>query len=324
MLQFLPKGLPNADVIVGLDTPDDAGVYRINDQTAIVQTVDFFTPIVDDPYWFGAIAAANSLSDVYAMGGRPITVLQLVGFPITKLPKQVLAEMLRGAADKVAEAGAAILGGHSIDDPEPKFGLACTGIVHPDRIGAKAGARPGDKLILTKPIGIGVITTAIKRGLVPQAEQEEAIRIMAALNNLTDLLEPFDLRGMTDITGFGLLGHASEVARASGVGLRIHASQVPVIPSAWNYARQGTFPGGSKANHRFVTENGYALFDETLDETTRLLLCDAITSGGLLLSVPAAKADALIAALKSRPTPAAAVIGEVVEEHPGQVKVLPA
>lgn len=322
MLQFLPKGLPNANVIVGLDTPDDAGVYRINDETAIVQTVDFFTPIVDDPYWFGAIAAANSLSDVYAMGGRPITVLQLVGFPITKLPKQVLAEILRGAAEKVAESGAAILGGHSIDDPEPKFGLACTGVVHPDRIGAKAGARPGDKIILTKPIGIGVITTAIKRGLVPQAEQDEAIRIMATLNNLVDLLEPFDVRGMTDVTGFGLLGHATEVARESKAGLRLYASQVPVIESAWGYARQGTFPGGSKANYRFVTENGYAIFDESLDETTRMMLSDAITSGGLLICVDAAKADALIAALKERGTPAAALIGEVVEEHPGQVKVL--
>jgi selenide, water dikinase len=323
VLRFLPKGLPNANVIVGLDTPDDAGVYRINAETAIVQTVDFFTPIVDDPYWFGAIAAANSLSDIYAMGGRPITVLQLVGFPIARLPKEMLAEILRGSADKVAEAGAVILGGHSIDDPEPKFGLACTGIVHPDRIGAKAGARPGDRIILTKPIGPGVITTAIKRGIVSRAEQDEVIAVMAKLNNVVDVLEPFAVRGLTDITGFGLLGHASEVARESRAGMRIYASRVPVIPAARKYAEIGTFPGGSRNNHRFLVSHTHVDFDPALDETTRMLLCDAVTSGGLFICVPAEKADALAAALLEHGTISAALIGEVVAEHPGQVKVLP-
>ena len=323
MLTFLPQSVSNANVIVGLDTPDDAGVYKINDETAIVQTVDFFTPIVDDPYWFGAIAAANALSDVYAMGGRPITALNMVGFPITKLEKRILAEILRGGADKVREAGAVILGGHSIDDPEPKFGLAVTGVVHPGKIGAKAGARPGDKIILTKPIGIGVITTAIKRGAATLEHAEEAIRVMATLNNIVDVLEPFDVRGLTDITGFGLLGHASEVARESKAGMRIYSSQVPVIPSTYDYAGQGIFPGGSKNNYKFLTGREYVQFDASIDQTQQMILCDAVTSGGLFICVGAEKAGALVAALQQKGTLAAAVIGEVVADHPGKIMVMP-
>ena len=288
-----------------------------------MQTVDFFTPVVDDPYWFGAIAAANALSDVYAMGGKPITALNLVGFPVTKLDKRILAEILRGGADKVREAGAVIVGGHSIDDPEPKYGLAVTGIIHPSRIGAKAGARPGDKLILTKPIGIGVITTAIKRGLCTPEDAAEAIRVMAALNNLVDVLEPFAIRGMTDITGFGLLGHASEMARGAGVGFVISAGAVPVIPSTYGYAEQGAFPGGSKNNFKFLTENEYVVFDPTIDPLRQMILCDAVTSGGLLIAVPGERAADLAAALQAKGALAHAVIGEVVAEHPGKIMVMP-
>lgn len=323
MLTYLPSNLPNPNVIVGLDAPDDAGVYQLSEDLAIVQTVDFFTPVVDDPYWFGAIAAANALSDVYAMGGRPATALNVVGFPVSKLDKRILAEILRGGAEKVREAGATLIGGHSIDAPEPIFGLAVTGIVHPKKVAAKGGVRPGDRLVLTKPIGVGVVTTAIKRGLCSPADADEAIRVMAALNNIVDVLEPFGVRGLTDITGFGLLGHASEMARASGVGLRIFAGRVPVLPSTYRYAEQGAFPGGSKANFRFLTGGGHVEFDASLTETERLILCDAVTSGGLLIAVPAERTEALVEALQKRGTPASAVIGEAVAEHPGKIMVMP-
>ncbi len=308
-------------MLVGLDTPDDAGVYKLSDDVAIVQTVDFFTPIVDDPYAFGQIAAANALSDVYAMGGRPITVLNIVGFPITKQPPEVLAEILRGGADKAREAGAVILGGHSIDDPEPKYGMAVTGLVDPARIAVKAGARPGDKLVLTKPIGVGVTTTAIKKGLATPAEEQEVTRVMATLNNLTDTLQPFDIRGLTDITGFGLLGHAAEMARESGVGLRVQAGAVPVLACAWKFAEAGTWPGGTKKNHAWLADQ--VEYAPEIGGKTQLMLCDAVTSGGLLAAVPAGQVDALVAALQQRGTLAAAVIGECVADHPGLVRVVP-
>lgn len=307
-------------MLVGLESPDDAGVYRLTDEIALVQTVDFFTPIVDDPYAFGQIAAANSLSDVYAMGGRPVTVLNLVGFPIGKLPHAVLSEILRGGADKVREAGAVILGGHSIDDPEPKFGLSVTGLVRPDRIGAKAGARPGDRLVLTKPIGVGTITTAIKRGIVPPAVEAEAVRVMSALNNVVDVLEPFHISGMTDITGFGLLGHAWEMARESRVGMRLFAGQVPVIAAAWEYARKEIWPGGTRKNREWL--QGQVDFDPGIDEATQFMLCDPATSGGLFIAVAPEQTDSLVAALKAAGTLAAAVVGECVADHPGKLRVL--
>jgi len=322
VLKHLPPSLPNADVIVGLDTPDDAGVYRLSDEIALVQTADFFTPIVDDPYWFGAIAAANALSDVYAMGGRPLTAINLVSFPVSKLDRRVLAEILRGGAAKVAEAGATLIGGHSIDGPEPTYGLAVTGVVHPDRMATKAGVRPGDRLLLTKPIGVGVITTAIKRGLATPAEAEEVTQVMAKLNNVVDVLAPFAVRGLTDITGFGLLGHASEMARASQVGLRIRAGAVPVLPATFGYAEQGVFPGGSKANFRFLTGEGHVAFADSVPELMRMILCDAVTSGGLLIAVSAERADELAAALTAHGTLCAAIIGEAVAEHPGKIMVI--
>ena len=308
-------------MLVGLDAPDDAGVYRLSDDVALVQTVDFFTPIVDDPYAFGQIAAANALSDVYAMGGRPLTALNIVGFPISKLPAQILADILRGGADKVREAGAVIIGGHSIDDAEPKYGLAVLGLVHPDRVLTKGGARPGDALVLTKPIGIGVITTAIKRGLVPPAVADEAIRVMSRLNNVTEVLHAAGVRGVTDVTGFGLLGHAAEMARESRVAMCIYASKVPVLPAAFEYAEQNVFPGGSRANRRYVEQ--WVSFADGVAERDRMLLCDAVTSGGLLIACPEARLEQLLSGLAAAGTIAQAVIGRVEEGPAGRIAVEP-
>lgn len=305
--------------MVGLDTPDDAGVYRLDAQTALVQTVDFFTPIVDDPYAFGQIAAANALSDVYAMGARPITALNIIGFPIKRLPHQVLAEILRGGADKVREAGAVLIGGHSIDDAEPKYGLAVTGLVHPDRVLRKSAARPGQVLVLTKPIGVGVITTAIKRTAVDEAVVQEVIRVMTHLNNVTDLLHRCGVQCATDITGFGLLGHAAEIARESGVALEISASSVPILEAARHFAALDYFPGGSRANRAFVEE--WVEYEPSVDEVERALLCDAMTSGGLLIACPPESVDPLQEGLKASGALARAVIGRVLEGPPGRIRV---
>lgn len=322
-MRHLPPSLKSAEVLVGLDSPDDAGVYRLTDDLAIVQTVDFFTPVVDDPYAFGQIAAANALSDVYAMGGRPITALNLVGFPVSKLDKAILAEILRGGGNKVEESGAVVVGGHSIDDQEPKFGLAVTGVVHPQRVLQKSGARPGDAILLTKPIGVGVLTTAIKKADVPARVVDETVRTMAKLNDVVDVLAGCDVHACTDVTGFGLLGHASEVARYSGVGLEIRAGAVPVLEAAWDYAEQGLFPGGSNANLRFLLNNGYVDFADGIREIERRMLADAVTSGGLLIALPERQAPALMEALTARGTLAAALIGRATGDHPGVIRVIP-
>lgn len=319
VLCHLPPQIPDRNVLVGLEAPDDAGVYRINDEVALVQTVDFFTAIVDDAYSFGQIAAANALSDVYAMGGRPITVLNIVGFPIGKLPGEILANILRGGMNKVTEAGAVTLGGHSIDDPEPKFGMAVTGIVHPKQIAAKAGARPGDVLVLTKPIGVGVMSTATKKGLTTPAEEAEAIRVMATLNSVAIHLRGLGIACMTDVTGFGLLGHSSEVARHSKVSIRLWSREVPVIQAAWKYGREGTWPGGTKKNRAWLSDK--VEFADGIDDVTRFMLCDAVTSGGLLIALPKERVSDLLAILKEYQTPAAAVIGECTTEKPGIVQV---
>jgi len=234
----------NPNLLIGLDIKDDAAVYRIADDLALVQTVDFFPPIVDDPYVFGAIAAANALSDVYAMGGRPILALAIAGFP-EDLPAATISAILQGGADKVAEAGAVVAGGHTLIDQEPKYGLCVTGLIHPDQVTAKARAQPGDLLLLTKPLGTGVITTAHKRGLVAEQHLQAAIDSMVKLNRrAAELASSVGLRSATDITGYGLLGHADELARNSGVALQIVLEQVPLLPGAYEYAQQGIFPGG--------------------------------------------------------------------------------
>lgn len=320
VLSKLPAQEPNPNLLVGLDTSDDAGVYKLTDELAIVQTVDFFTPIVDDPYSFGQVAAANAISDIYAMGGKPLTALNIVAFPIHELDKQVLTDILRGASDKVKEAGVTIVGGHSIDDKEPKFGLAVTGIVHPDKVRTNAGAQPGDQLILTKPIGVGILTTSIKKDQLSIEEIERLTRVMSTLNKTAaEIMEPYPVHACTDVTGFGLLGHATEVAAASNVGIILNREQVPFLPRVRELAEAGFVPGGTKNNYAHVKNAVH--FAEELDQIDQWMLCDAVTSGGLLLSVRADQADALLTELRQADVDAHR-IGEVTSDHPGQIKVL--
>lgn len=303
-----------------MDTSDDAGVYKINNDTALVQTLDFFTPIVDDPYMFGQIAAANSLSDIYAMGGKPITVMNIVGFPISKLDKGILADILAGASDKVRESGAVLVGGHSIDDQEPKFGLSVTGTVHPNRIRTNAGAKPGDLLILTKPIGVGILTTAIKRDLLSKEDLDNVMSVMAALNkNAAEAMENYNVNACTDVTGFGLLGHAIEIAEGAKVSITIDSKAVPILPRTRELAEQNIIPGGSKKNHKWLA--GRIEYDQSIDEIDQLILCDAITSGGLLISVPKDEGELLQQSLLEKDVQSA-IIGEVTGETPGRIRVV--
>jgi len=319
VLRNLPPAEPNPNLLVGLDTSDDAGVYKLNDELAIVQTVDFFTPIVDDPYDFGQVAAANAISDIYAMGGKPLTVLNIVAFPIHTLDKEVLADILRGAADKVKEAGATLVGGHSIDDKEPKFGLAVTGLVHPDKVRANAGARPGDKLILTKPIGVGILTTSIKKDQLSEEETARVTRVMTTLNKTAaETMEPYEVHACTDITGFGLLGHASEMAKGSGVGIRIEHAKVPVLPRVRELAEAGFVPGGTKNN--FAHLEGSVTFADTIDQVGQWILCDAVTSGGLLIAVEPTQAEELLGKLRKAGVDAH-LIGETTAEDAGRITV---
>ncbi|MED4958131.1 selenide, water dikinase SelD [Paenibacillus macerans] len=319
VIRNLPPAEPNPDLLVGLDTSDDAGVYRLSDDLALVQTVDFFTPIVDDPYSFGQVAAANAISDIYAMGGKPLTVLNIVAFPISTLDKSILADILRGAADKVREAGATLVGGHSIDDKEPKFGLAVTGLVHPDKVRTNAGAKPGDKLILTKPIGVGIMTTSIKKDQLSQEETERVTSVMTTLNKTAaEVMEPYEVHACTDVTGFGLMGHALEMAKGSGAGITIRKSAVPVLPRVRELAEQGFVPGGTKNNYAHVEAD--ISFPEAMDQTDRYILCDAVTSGGLLISVSAAQAGKLLAALVDAGVEAS-LIGEVTDGPAGRIVV---
>lgn len=319
VIRSLPQAVPNPDLLVGLDTSDDAGVYRLSEDLALVQTVDFFTPIVDDPYSFGQIAAANAISDIYAMGGKPLTVLNIVAFPITTLDKSILADILRGAADKVREAGATLVGGHSIDDKEPKFGMAVTGLVHPDKVRTNAGARAGDKLILTKPIGVGIMTTSIKKEALSPQEIERVTSVMATLNKTAaETMADYDVHAVTDVTGFGLMGHALEMAKGSGMGIRILQADVPVLPRVRELAEQGFVPGGTRNNHSHVEAD--IDFPAELDQIGRWILCDAVTSGGLLISVEPGQADSLLQALQEAGVEAA-MIGEVTDEHAGRIVV---
>src|SRR3954471_21702034 len=267
-LLSLLAGLPpitDPHVLVGHATSDDAAVYRLSDDLALVLTTDFFTPIVDRPYDFGAVAAANALSDVYAMGGKPLTALNLVGFPDQKLGVEVLADILRGAADKAAEAGIAIVGGHTIKTDEPIFGLAVVGTVHPKRVLSNAGAKPGDALVLTKPIGLGIITTAAKNGEDKLGAIADAIKVMGTLNRAAaEVLAGFEVHALTDVTGFGLLGHLRNVTAASGVTARVTAAAVPVIAAAREYVRGGIAPGGTHANWKFLAE--WVTFDAGLSK----------------------------------------------------------
>ncbi len=323
MLRHIPK-ISDPNLLVGTETADDAAVYRIDDRQALVLTVDYFTPVVDDPYTFGQIAAANALSDVYAMGGRPMTALNIVGFPKQSpdLPLEVLGDILRGGADKAAEAGIFIVGGHSIDDPEPKYGLFVVGMIAPDRILTNAGARPGDRLVLTKPIGTGIVSTAIKRGEAPQAVIDRAVEVMATLNRAgCEAALGVGVNACTDVTGYGLLGHLRGLAAGSGVGATVRLGGVPVLPGARDLLERDMAPGGTHNNLEQLRDD--VTFDPALSENDRLLMCDAQTSGGLLLSVPPDRAGRLIQALKAAGTPAAAEVGEVTEKDVGRIRVTP-
>ncbi|CRK83307.1 selenide, water dikinase [Neobacillus massiliamazoniensis] len=311
-MRLLPKQEPVPELIVGHETSDDAGVYRLTDTIALIQTIDYFTPIVDDPYMFGQIAAANALSDVYAMGGEPKTVLNIVGYPIKKLGPDILSEILRGAYDKVKEAGAITVGGHSIDDQEPKFGLSVTGIAHPDKVWKNIGAKPGDVLVLTKPIGVGIITTGIKRNAVTPEQEQIVTDTMAMLNKTAaQLLSSFQPHAVTDVTGFGLLGHGSEMARGSDVSLEISFSNVPILEGAVELAKNGVVPGGSKSNHKWLNED---IFYEKILPEEQLVLCDAITSGGLLVALNEEDAMSYIEQLQSNGLSHASIIGRVTEK----------
>ncbi len=310
MLGRIPR-VENSNVLVGFDTADDAGVYRLSPDLALVQTVDFFTPIVDDPYMFGAIAAANSLSDVYAMGGRPLTALSILCWP-GPADLEDLEEILKGGADKIHEAGAAVLGGHSINDPEIKFGYAITGTVNPNRVKTNAGARAGDVLVLTKRIGTGIIATALKRGLARPEHVDQAVQSMLKLNRAaSEAMGRLEIHAVTDVTGFGLLGHAREVAVASNVTIEIDSHRVQYFDGAAEYARTGAIPGGLKNNREFVVScvEGNSEFED--------LLYDPQTSGGLLLAMPEADAARYL-----KKYPAAYLMGRVLEKQEKPLRVL--
>lgn len=314
-LEKILKDMPAAhdrNILVGTETSDDASVYRINDTTALVQSVDFFTPVVDDPYDFGAIAAANALSDIYAMGAHPLFALNIVGFPSNRLSEKVLKDILKGASDKCREAGIHILGGHTVEDNEPKFGMVVTGTVHPEKFISNSGAKKGDVLILTKPLGTGIISTAVKRGLAEEATASEAVRIMSSLNAGAALaMEKFPVNSCTDITGFGLLGHLKEMATASVVRVRIDAGKVPLIKGTMELAAAGAIPGGSRNNLAFVS--GMVEWGESISENMKLVLCDAQTSGGLLISLPGKYAQDFIRYLKNKHKIDGTVTGAVIE-----------
>jgi selenide, water dikinase len=319
LLAALPPIL-DPNVIVGHASADDAAVYRLSDELALVLTTDFFTPIVDRPYDFGAIAAANALSDVYAMAGVPLAALSLVGFPAGTLPAEALAEILRGAIDKAAEAGIAIVGGHTIQTEEPIFGLAVVGRVDPRQVITNAGAQPGDFLILSKPLGLGIITTAAKRGEDHAGAIAEAIAVMTMLNRDAALVfARAGAHALTDVTGFGLLGHLRGMAAASGVSALVWNDLVPVLAAARDYVKKGIAPGGSHANMRFLADWVDSVPDIT--EHDELLLCDAQTSGGLLAAVPGEIAPAVVHQLRAQGATWAALIGSIEPGEPGRIVV---
>ena len=312
ILKYLP--LPeDPNILVNIDTQDDAGVYKINDDLALVFTTDFFPPVCSDPYEFGEIAAVNSISDVYAMGGTPVIALNIIMFPSSQLSIDVYAEILKGGFDKCAEAGVKIIGGHTIDDSPPKYGLAVVGYVHPDKIITNSGSRPGDHLVLTKPVGTGIITAAHRLGMLSEVQLDETKKLMKLLNKSgARVMNLFNIKGATDITGFGLAGHALKMARASGVSMIINMGKVPLIEGALNLVDEGCIPNASFTNLEYA-ENEMA-FSSDLDYNLKMTAFDAQTSGGLLISVPTSEKDLLVSELKKSGLLQTSVIGEVVSQ----------
>jgi selenide,water dikinase len=307
-------------LLVGTETADDAGVYRISDQVALVQTVDFITPIVDDPYLFGQIAATNAMSDVYAMGGKPLTAMNVVGFPRKSLDLSVLTEILRGGLAKVHEAEAVLLGGHTMDDAELKYGLSVTGIVHPQRVVTNRGAREGDVLILTKPLGTGIISTAHKAQMADAGIFQGAVDSMVQLNHkASEAMVEYDVHACTDITGFGLLGHASEMAKGCGLSFQFFYSRIPMLAGAKEFAAQGIVPGGAYCNQDYFGRE--IAISSKVPEPERILLFDPQTSGGLLIALPSSDGEKLLRSLKEKGIPQASLIGEVIAKEKNLITV---
>lgn len=322
MTQVLRHLIPFHDpaVLVDSSTADDAAVYRIDSDRALVTTVDFFTPIVDDPFDFGRIAAANALSDIYAMGARPLFALNIVAFPRDLLDQGILGEIVRGGGEVAHAAGVAIVGGHSIDDAEPKYGLAVVGEVDPKRVIRNSTAQPGDQIVLTKPIGTGIISTAIKRGAAPDSVIGKAVESMVTLNEgAAHAMVEVGVNAATDLTGYGILGHLHEMARASRVGVRLFEGAIPILPGAYELSEAGFIPGGTRRNERDISP--YVRWSSEVAESRRALLFDAQTSGGLLIAVPPERLDSLLSALEESGAPTASLIGEVVPGEPGKIFV---
>lgn len=308
-------------LIAGLGGSEDAGVYRLNDETALVQTVDFFTPIVDDPYRFGRIAAANALSDVYAMGGKPLLAMNLVAFPVKKMECEVIREILRGGLDALKEAGALLVGGHSIEDEEIKYGLAVTGVVHPNRVVLNSGARVGDQLLLTKPLGTGILATAIKGGLAGNGMEELIGRVMAHLNQeAAQVMMSYGPHACTDITGFGLIGHLHEMAAASGAAIALHAGAVPLLPETSRFAAMGIIPQGAHNNREFYQK--FVVNELEENDPLEMVCYDPQTSGGLLIAAPPATIKSIVDRLSKRNYPLDfGVIGEVIAGPAGTIRL---
>jgi selenide,water dikinase len=313
----LPK-IESEKLLVGLDTADDAAVYKLNEEMALIQTLDFFTPVVDNPYLFGQIAATNSLSDVYAMGGKPIVAMNIVCFPSCS-DMSILGEILKGGHDKVKESGALLVGGHSVDDKEPKYGLSVSGIVHPHKVLSNSNAKEGDVLILTKPIGIGIINTAIKAEIVDKNIEDEAVKIMTHLNKYAaKSFDEIPVNSVTDITGFGLLGHALEMAKGSNVSIEIDSQKVPIIESALEFASMGIIPAGMYRNRDYISKDVYY---EGVKDSIMDVLYDPQTSGGLLISVDEDKGEELVKSIIKNKGMEAKIIGKVTKKEEKYIKV---
>jgi len=312
--------MDDPNLIVGMERAEDAGVYKLSDDLAIIQTVDFFTPIVDDPYMFGQIAAANALSDVYAMGGKPLTAMNIVCFPIKTMDISILREILKGGLDKMKEAGVTLVGGHSVEDSELKYGLSVTGTIHPLKVLTNVGAKVGDRLILTKPLGTGIINTAIKGGMAKEDSIERVTRYMASLNKrASEIMQEIGANACTDVTGFGLLGHAFEMIEGTGKGIVINASDVPILPEAVNFAKMGMVPAGTYRNKEFRINQ--VDIDSALSPYLIDILFDPQTSGGLLIAVSGKKAQEMVKRLRKEGIEDAAIIGKVVNDTQERIVV---
>jgi selenide,water dikinase len=314
--------ITDPNLIVGMEHAEDAGVYKLTDDLAIVQTIDFFTPIVDDPFIFGQIAATNALNDIYAMGGKPLTAMNVVCFPVGKMDISILRDILRGGLAKMREAGVLLVGGHSVDDGELKYGLSVTGVIHPDKVVLNRGAKIGDRLILTKPLGTGIVSTALKAGMAESSLIAKSVNSMTTLNKMAAelMLEAADLHAATDITGFGFLGHACEMVEESDIGMLVYASKVPFFPEVQKLAEKGIMPGGLHRNKKF--RMSMIDVDASCPEWLLDVLFDPQTAGGLLISLPPDQADKLLVKMHREGIGDAAIVGEIIDLPAGRIKVV--